>query len=689
MYYQIENINIYKIIYCQVSKKSAENTYKKEEQKMHFGAAYYPEYWPRERWKVDARLMREAGFDIVRIGEFAWRIFEPEEDIYDFELFDDAIKVLGDHGIQIVLCTPTAAIPAWVEHKYPYVNVVDVNGQRRSWGARKNWCYSNPKMRELSRKITTALAEHYASHPNVVAWQTDNEFSYSGCYCEHCVTGFRHWLAEHYESPEALNRAWGLRFWSMEVHSFDEIIPPRERAYNPSHMLDYRRFHSDQVISFNKEQLECIKAVDPKAKVTHNFMTLYSGIDYSKMARDLDFVANDMYPKDITMFEQCAYGHDVIRGYNGGAGFWMHELQCGYINRENQLRTPPPGMIRLWTYQAVAHGADTIIYFRWRSCTGGYEQFHSGIVQHDGDPKSRSYREIKDIGREIERLRKLSVAGSQIENKVAILRSFDMCRAMELYYGNRLLDYDAELLRYYRPLLHQNVGVDIIHPEDDLSRYRLVFAPLLMLVTPEQVIHLSQFVKDGGTLVTSYRLGAYDKHAVVTIETLPGDILSELFGCKIHEYDCLMTEARADPTPIVSWNGQKFSTQVWADMLEPTTAEVLAYYTNEWYASYAAITRNQRGKGHAIYVGAGLEDAFYEQFVPQVLAETGFTGLLKTPRGVSVKSRIVQGQPLFFIMNYTTESKMISLPHLMQDVLLDRSVGVSFVLPPRDVVVLR
>lgn len=660
-----------------------------EEEDVHFGAAYYPEYWPRERWNIDAKLMQEAGFDIIRIGEFAWRIFEPEEGIYDFELFDSAIKLFSDHGIQTVLCTPTAAIPAWVEARYPQVNAVLADGRRRSWGARKNWCYSNPQMRELSRKITKALAEHYADHPNIAAWQTDNEFGYSGCFCEHCARGFRQWLAARYESPEELNQAWGLRFWSMEVHSFDEIIPPRERAFNPSHMLDYRRFQSDQVISFNKEQVNSIKAADPNAKVTHNYMTLYSGIDYRKMARDLDFVANDMYPRDITTFETYAYGHDVIRGYNGGAGFWMHELQCGYITRESQLRTPPPGMIRLWTHQAIAHGADTIIYFRWRSCTGGCEQFHSGIVQHDGDPKSRSYREIKEIGQEIERLRALSIAGSPIENQVAILRSFDMCRALELYVGGTLFDYDAELTRYYRPLLHQNIGVDIIHPEDDLSCYRLILAPLLMLVTTEQVDRLRRFVEAGGTLVTSYRLGAYDSHAVVTTETLAGEALSELFGCKIHEYDCLMTEAAADPTPIVTWKGKEFNTKVWADMLEPTTAEVLGGYANEWYAQYAAITRNQYGSGHAICIGTALDDAFYEQFVPQIAMEAGILGLLETPRGVSVRSRLVQHQRLLFVMNHTTEPKKINLPHPMYDVFRDKSAGTSLLLPPRDVVVLR
>jgi len=657
---------------------------------MHFGADYYPEYWPRERWAVDAYMMRKAGFDIVRIGEFAWRVLEPEEGRYDFELFDAAIATLAKEGVRVMLCTPTAAMPAWVEQRYPDVNVEDVNGRRRSWGARKNWCYNNPQMQQLSRNITRSMAEHYAGNPNVLAWQTDNEFHYSGCYCPHCVAEFRRWLAEHYASPDALNEAWGLRFWSMDIHDWSEMIPPRElRGASPSHMLAYRRFQSDAILAFNREQAQIIRAADPQAKVTHNYMGLNSGIDYLKMAADLDFVSNDMYPRHIGNLPASAYAHDVIRGYNGGAGFWMNELQCGYINRENQLRTPPPGMIRLWTHQAIAHGADAIIYFRWRSCTGGCEQFHSGIVQHDGSAQSRSYQEIAAIGEEIGRLRELGLAGSEVRNEVAILRSFDQCRALELYRNDKLFDYDAEIQRYYRALARLNVGVDVVHPEADLFKYRAVFAPLMMLTTPAQVAHLRAYVESGGTLVTSFRLGAYDWNAVVPTETLPGDALAELFGVRIHEYDCLMADVESEAAPVILWDGKEHEAQVWADMLEPTTAEVLAEYSNSWYTPYAAITRNRAGKGQAIYVGAALEDAFYAGFVRKVLGEAGVSQEMETPEGVSAKVRWVNGQPITFVLNLTKESKVITLPQPMVDVLLDRAVGTRFVLGPRDVVALR
>lgn len=657
---------------------------------MHFGADYYPEYWPRERWAVDAQLMQAAGFDVVRIGEFAWRVFEPEEGVYDFELFDAAIEVLAAHGIKVVMCTPTAAMPAWVQTTYPEVNALLPTGQRRTWGGRKNWCYTNPTMRQLSQRITAAMAEHYAGNPNVIAWQTDNEMSYSGCVCEHCVAAFQGWLAERYPSPEALSDAWGLRFWSMDIHDWSEMIPPMTlRAPNPSHLLAYRRFQSDQTLAFNRQQVETIKAADESARVTHNFMGVNSSIDYRRMAQDLDFVANDMYPRRLSNLDSCSFAHDIIRGYNGGDGFWMNELQCGYINRENQLRTPTPGMIRLWTHQAIAHGADGIIYFRWRSCLGGCEQFHSGVVQHDGSPESRSYLEIAEIGREVERLRALGLTGSQSVNPVAILRSFDQARALELYRYGKLFDYDAELQRYHQALVELGIGVDVVHPEDDLSGYKLVLAPLMMLTTPAQVAALRAYVAEGGVLVTSFRLGAYDDEAVVVDETLPGDALAELFGVRIHEYECLMTDLDAEPLPVVAWGDDCYTAQVWADMLEPTSAEALATYTNEWFAPYAAITRNGYGQGQAIYVGAALDEAFYHAFLGELLAEQGLSSPLQLPDGVRLRTRYVQGEPLHFVMNLTREPKALVLPRPMLDVLTGREVGRTPILAGRDVMALR
>ena len=655
---------------------------------MHFGADYYPEYWPQDRWIEDARLMQAAGMNIVRVGEFAWRIFEPEEGVYRFELFDQAIELLGQHGIRTMMCTPTAAMPAWVQQSYPQVNATLPGGQRRSWGGRKNWCYSNPKMRELSRRVTGAMAAHYAGHPDVIAWQTDNEMSYSGCVCEHCIEGFRRWLEARYGSTEALNAAWGARFWSMEIHAFDEMLPPWERNPSPSHLLDWRRFQSDQVLAFNWGQVETIRAADAGARVTHNYMGLNSNIDYLKMAQDLDFVSNDMYPRRLSALEACSFAHDVIRHYHGGAGFWMNELQCGYINRENQLRTPAPGIIRLWTHQAIAHGADAIIYFRWRSCTGGCEQFHSGVVQHDGSPESRSYKEIVEIGREVNTLRSLGLAGSEPRNPVAILRSFDQARAMELYRRDKLFDYDEELQRYHRPLIRTGIGVDVAHPEQDLSSYSVVFAPLTMLITPAQIANLSRYVEQGGTLVTSFRLGAYDWNAVVPVETLPGDALARLFGIRIHEYECLMTDIDEEPVPVIRWEGQEYATCVWADMLEPAGAEVLGSYVNSWFSGYSAITRNRFGEGQAIYVGAALDEAFYATFVPAILAGVGIAPPLEIPHGVQVRVRHVNGNPIHFLMNCTRNPQRLTLPHAMHDVLRGGTIGPALELAPRDVIVL-
>lgn len=654
---------------------------------MRFGADYYPEFWPRDRWPSDAKLMREAGFNVVRIGEFAWKVFEPEEGRYRFGEFDEAIKVLRDHGISSIICTPTAAAPAWVEKKYPETNRVDKNGVRHHWGARQHSCYTNPKFRELSRNITRAMAQHYANFPGVIGWQTDNELDLSHCYCEHCLAAFRKWLEKRYHTAEALNAAWGLRFWSMEIGSFDEMLLPTTLYASPSHVLDYYRFMNDEVLSFNREQVKLIKSFDPDIPVTHNTMPGWGTTDYKAMSRDLDFVSADVYPKDITTFAQTDYQHALTRGYNGGAGFWDMELQCGYITRRTLFPTPPPGQVRLWTHQAIADGADGIVYFRWRSCLSGIEQFHSGIVNHDASPRTRAYREIKDIGREIAVLERLGIAGSGIRNEAAILRGIEQKWAANTYRGGSVYDYSAEVQRWYRGFFHASIGADVIEPTADFSKYRLVVAPLLHVVNDALVAKLTEFVRSGGTLVTSWRAGVYDENAVVTSEPLPGK-LRHLFGIEIHDYDSLVEPTPSDPKPEVRFGAQAFNAGIWADLIEPTTARTVATYVNSWYKSYAAITENRFGSGTAIYVGAAFPDEFYDNFVRQLSRRSDVRPVLKTPAGVAGKLRVKDGRSFVFVLNYTTSPKTVVLRRPMRDELTGKKVRMRLRLPGRGVAVL-
>jgi beta-galactosidase len=654
---------------------------------IRFGAAYYPEYWPKERWPVDARLMREAGFNVVRIGEFAWKVFEPQEGRYDFALFDEAIHVLRDNGISVVLGTPTAAAPAWVEKKYPLTNRIDRHGVRSHWGSRQHSCYTNPKFRELSRNVVSAMARHYALFPGVIAWQTDNELDMSFCHCEHCLAGFREWLARRYGTPAALNAAWGLRFWGMDIDSFDEMLLPVEDYPSPSHVLDHYRFMNEEVLKFNREQAQIIKSFDPNVPVTHNFMPGWGRMDYQAMAGDLDFASEDVYPKDITTFAQTDYQHSLTRGYNGGAGFWEMELQCGYITRKTLFPTPPPGQVRLWTYQAIAGGADAIVYFRWRSCLSGVEQFHSGIVNHDGSHRTRAYKEIKEIGGEVALLEKLGVAGSKTANEAAILRGVELRWAADTYRRGSVYDYESEVQRWYRGFLGKSIGVDVIETSVDFSKYKLVVAPLLHAVDERLAARLTEYVRRGGTLITSWRAGVYNSNAVVTAETLPGK-LKALFGVEIHDYDSLVEPTPADPKPVVRFGGSDYIAGAWADCLEPAAARALAHYANSWYRPYAAITENTVGAGRAIYVGTALADEFYTAFVSAQAKKSGIRPVLKTPGGVVGKLRVKDGRHFVFVMNYTTAPKTVILRHPMRDELTGKKIRARLRLAGRGIAVL-
>ena len=654
---------------------------------MRFGAAYYPEYWPKDRWPSDAKLMREAGFNVVRIGEFAWKTFEPREGQFDFSLFDDCVKLLHSNGIDVVLGTPTAAPPAWVEKKYPSTNRIERKGVVRHWGARQQSCYTNPKFRELSRNVVRAMAEHYAHFPGVIAWQTDNELDMSFCFCEKCLQAFRGWLAKKYGSPAALNRAWGLRFWGMEIDSFDEMLLPMDDYPSPSHVLDFYRFMNDEVLSFHREQAEIIKSCDPDIPVTHNFMPGGGRIDYDALARDCNFVSEDIYPKDVTTFAQTDFQHALARGYNGGAGFWEMELQCGYITRKTLFPTPPPGQVRLWTHQAIASGADGIVYFRWRSCLSGVEQFHSGIINHDASPRTRAYQEIKEIGREISVLNSLGVPGSKVSNEAAILRGTDQKWAADTYRWASVYDYDAEVMRWYRGFLHSSIGLDVIEPHADFSQYKLVVAPLLHVVDDELAKRLADYVKNGGTLITSFRAGVYNKNAVVTTETLPGK-LKNLFGIEIHDYDSLVEPTPADPKPLVRYGTSNYVAGIWADLLEPNTARPLATYVNSWYRPFAAITENLFGAGKAVYVGAAFGDEFYDTFVKTQAKTAGVLPVLKTPAGVLGRLRVRDGRHFVFVMNYTTAAKTVILRRPMLEALSGKRVRARLRLPGRGVAVL-
>ncbi len=474
---------------------------------MRFGADYYPEHWPRERWETDARLMIEAGLELVRLAEFAWSRLEPAEDRFDFAWLDDALEVLGRAGLKAVLGTPSAAPPAWLIERYPEALPVREDGTRLGFGGRHHDCQSNPDYRARVAAVIRAMAEHYKDHPHVIGWQTDNELGNSHlnvCTCDTCRAGFHEWLERKYGTIEALNEAWGTAFWSQTYSSFAQIPAPRPtpNSHSPSLRLDWRRFTSDLVVGFQGLQVAILREVCPKHFVTHNFMGLFDKPDYFELAKELDFVSHDQYPIGFWTEQgalpdpaDLAIKLDFVRGLKRRT-YWIMEQQAGPAGWDLIGATPRPGQLRLWAAQSIAHGADTVVYFRWRTCLFGTEEYWHGILPHSGKP-GRRYEEVKRTAKELSPIMD-RIQGKAPRADAAILFSYDQSWANQIQPHHPELKYREHIRTFYKALHQANIPVDFVSPASDLSAYKLLIAPMLFLTRPELVARLDAWVRAGG-----------------------------------------------------------------------------------------------------------------------------------------------------------------------------------------------
>ena len=638
---------------------------------MYYGVDYYPEHWPEERWPLDAKLMEEAGINVTRLAEFAWSKLEPEEGSFDFSWLDKVINILSRHNIKVVLGTPTASPPMWLVKKYPQILPVDKDGHIMGPGGRRHYCYNSPEYRELTRKIVTAMAEHYKNNPNVIGWQIDNELGChesNRCYCDNCLAKFREWLKNKYGTIEDLNEAWGTVFWSQTYNSWDEVILPRRTvgAHNPSLLLDFYRFVSDSTVDYLNLQVGIIRSISPEKFITHNFMGLFGGLNYYELGERLDFISWDNYPKfgNKVFPQQIALAHDVMRGIKG-KNFWIMEEQSGPAGWEVFGASPLPGEIRLWAYQGIAHGADAIVYFRWRTCRFGTEEFWHGILDYDGIPRRR-YQEVKQVGQELKDLS--DIVGSRYKAEVAIVYSYDIRWAFEIQPNNPEFNYMEEIQKYYTALFNQHIPVDIVPPTKDLSEYKLVIAPSLYLMTPEIRDNLASFVKNGGTLVVTLRSGIKDWNNVVTDKTLPGE-LSELLGIEIEEYYSLPPGETCHIRGI--WP-ENYSCKAICEMVVPKSAEVIAQYEDGPYAGRCAVSLNRFGSGEAIYVGVDPDLSYVESLFFWLATRCKLDIIAMGSKDVEVAIREGEDGNYLFILNHSDkeESIKVSFPGEIEEVKL-------------------
>ena len=630
--------------------------------KLHLGAAYYPEHWPEERWAEDIRLMSEAGFTVSRMGEFAWSTFEPAQGEYRFEWLDRAIGMLAEAGIASVLGTPTAAPPAWLTQAYPDTLAVDEVGLHLQHGNRCHYCVNSPQYHGLVQRIVSRMAEHFGPNPHVIGWQLDNEYN-RVCYCDTCRKAFQQFLAEKYETLETLNQHWSTAYWSQTYTDWAQIPIPIG-GHNPGLMLEFKRFITHSYKKFQKLQLDELRPhLVPGVWVTHNCLGWYDGYDHYSLAEDLDMASWDWYI-GTGHHDYTATGaiHELTRGFKR-QNFWVMETQPGSVNWSSVNNMLNKGEGRAMAWHAVAHGAEGILYWQWRSALGGQEQYHGSLVDQSGQPRP-FYEEVKQLGQEFAKVSDLLV-GTKSTARAAILFDYESRWSIQWQPHHEDFDYVAHFLTYYRPLSAQNISVDIISADAPLDAYWLVITPALLLLNDQRIEHLKAFVKRGGKLVLTARCGMKDEYNALMPSRQPGPLM-ELAGVEVEEYYALN-----EPVPVKGnlFNGQAV---LWAERLKilaPYTTEVARYGTsNGWLDNHVAITVRAVGSGLIYYVGAVLDDVSQSILMDRIAlmgtAKTvmAFTKGVKVP-GLEVTKRIMRdGKDVYFLINHDNVEKKVPVP---------------------------
>lgn len=679
---------------------------------MYFGVDYHPEHWvypyagtpenPESRWEEDAKLMAAAGVNVVRLGEYIWGLCEPEEGKFDFSWLERVMDIMKEHGIQVVLTTPTAAPPLWLSQKHPEILPVDESGLTLHEGTRHAICYNSDVYWDYTKKIVTALANHLGKHSQLIAWQIDSgvgghttEFSFNN----ETKRDWHAWLKAKYETIEKLNECMGTRFWAQTVQDWSEVPMPKASptVHNPALVLDWMRFSSDTIVAFLGMQSRLLKELTPEIPVTTMMRALSRHYDHFDAAEQLDFVSLDSYATLKSNAAVNAMDIDILRSIKksdiktpGGNdyGFWVMEQKAGNVNWQEVNSLVRPGVVRLFTYQLISRGVDGVLYFFWRQPRIGSEKFYGGVLNHRGKGDNRTYREVKQIGEELKLLAP-TIKNTQVAAETCILYTHDNAWTLkQKMQPNRNFDLWEHMLRFYTALHDQNIAVDFARPTDDLSKYKLVIAPSLQQLAWGEADLLKLYVQNGGTLLGTFNTGLVDEHHIVPDDGLPLN-LTDLFGLEVMEFDPISPEEQNHLTIKGSFpTSHLHPAQIWCDVIEPKECEVLATFSKDFYAGRPALTQNKFGLGNAVYLGTMSHQAFYDDLISWLRQKTSLKGLLKVPTGVEVSLRENEDTKLYFLLNHQNSSVRLQFYKPVHDFLTGNTFQGAYDLPAHGVLVL-
>ena len=627
-----------------------------------YGGDYNPNQWPREIWDEDMRMFRDARINSATINVFSWAKIQPAEDRYDFSELDDMVDMLSRENYEIVLATSTGALPAWMAAKYPEVERTDYEGRHHKFGHRHNACPNSPVFQKYSAALAGKLAERYGSNPHVKCWHISNEYG-GECYCENCAKAFRVWLQKKYGTIEELNKAWNMEFWGHTIYDWEEIVLPNalgegigtEKTAFAGISIDYRRFNSDSMLANFMAERDAIREYDKETPITTNLMGTYKGLDYFKWAKEMDIVSWDNYPRYDTPWSHTAMCHDLMRGLKD-APFMLMEQTPSQQNWQPYNSLKRPGQMRAQSYQTLAHGADTIQFFQLRRSVGACEKFHGAVIEHVGTENTRVFREVKQLGEELEKLGGI-LPRSVNEAQVGVVFDWDNYWALEYTSGPSVdLTYVPHIHEYYRYFYDRNIAVNMVPVDADFSKYKLIVAPVLYMVKDGMAQALEAFVEKGGTLVLTYMSGIVGQSDNVHLGGYPGP-LRRLAGVWVEEIDAIAPEQF---NQVVMDSGESCKCGLVCELMHLEGAESLGTYGDDFYKGMPAVTRNSYGKGHVYYVGTHMEEAGLDNILDKAAAEAEVESVVSGGEGLEIVCRKTkEGKKLYFVMNFGEQERTL------------------------------
>jgi beta-galactosidase len=658
-----------------------------------YGGDYNPEQWSEEIWREDMRLMQLAHVNMVSINIFSWALLEPEPEHYYFEQLDRIMDMLEQHDIYADLATATASPPTWMSRLYPSMLPVTREGIRMSHGSRQHYCPNSPDYRRKTAALVQRLAERYAQHPALKMWHVNNEYGCHTwqCYCENCTAAFRTWLQERYHTLERLNDAWGTNFWSQRYYSWEDVLPPRitTAQNNPTQRLDYWRFMSDSLLECYRVEEDILRKVTPNTPLTTNLMVAHKPVDAYAWAKHMDIASFDMYPPISAAGWEVALPHDLMRSIKGGQPHLVMEQSPSQVNWMPQNPHKRPGQMRLHSMQALAHGANGVMFFQWRQSRAGAEKFHSAVVSHEGNEHTRIFKQAAQVGAELQKLAP-EVANSRIQAQAALLMDWQNWWDVEYLPGpSDRLHYWQQLETWYHALHDLNIAVDVVEPDSDLSSYRLAIAPLLHMVRPGVARNLEQFVEHGGTLLTTFYCGIVNQDGHVTLTGYPGE-LRKLLGIHVEEFDPLTPEMMNQVVIEEGTLQGTYDCSLWGELIHLESAQAIGVFAEDYYANGPALTVNKFGQGHAYYIATQGNEELTRKLVQALCKQAQVAPVLETPDGVEATRRVRDdGRNVYFLLNYTHQEQRVALPAgACTSLLDDKQVEHEATIGPMDVVVL-